>query len=203
MRIKRSLQAAALTAIAVVLGLVTVQGSYALWNTAATVPPGTVSAASFEVKMTNTANLQAFTNMTLTDGTSANLAITPNGTLTPGGSAYGGVAVTNSTDAGGLFNTVISAAQPGIANVNGGTLATYVSVSAKTATNSSECATSTGYTAISASGLPSPTVAKGSATIFCFQVSLSSTAPSTVKGQAVTISVPLTARQLCGVPSGC
>jgi hypothetical protein len=178
MRIKRSLQAAALTAIAVVLGLVTVQGSYALWNTAATVPPGTVSAASFDVKMTNTANLQAFTNMTLTDGTSANLAITPNG-------------------------TVISAAQPDIANVNGGTLATYVSVSAKTATNSTECATSTGYTAISVSGLASPTVAKGSSTIFCFQVSLSSTAPSTVKGQAVTISVPLTARQLCGVPSGC
>jgi hypothetical protein len=34
-------------------------------------------------------------------------------------------------------------------------------------------------------------------------VSLSSSAPSTVKGQAVNISLQLTARQLCGVPSGC
>jgi hypothetical protein len=32
---------------------------------------------------------------------------------------------------------------------------------------------------------------------------MSPTAPATVKGQAVNITLPLTARQLCGVPSGC
>lgn len=202
MRTKRRLQAAALTAVAVVLGLFTVQGTYALWSAAASASPGTITSASFDTALT-AVNTGQTTTMTLADGSAATLTLSPAGTLGPGTSVYGGVVVTNNTNAGGQFNTAITAGQPTIANVSGGTLAGYVSVNAKTAASSAECSTATGFASISTAGLVSPTVAKGGSTVFCFQVSLSTSAPSTVKGQAVNISLQLTARQLCGVPSGC
>lgn len=202
MRTKRRLQAAALTAVAVVLGLFTVQGTYALWSAAASASPGTITSASFDTALT-AVNTGQTTTMTLADGSAATLTLSPAGTLGPGTSVYGGVVVTNNTNAGGQFNTAITAGQPTIANVSGGTLAGYVSVNAKTAASSAECSTATNFASISTAGLVSPTVAKGGSTVFCFQVSLSSSAPSTVKGQAVNISLQLTARQLCGVPSGC
>lgn len=202
MRTKRRLQAAALTAVAVVLGLFTVQGTYALWSAAASASPGTITSASFDTALT-AVNTGQTTTMTLADGSAATLTLSPAGTLGPGTSVYGGVVVTNNTNAGGQFNTAITAGQPTIANVSGGTLAGYVTVNAKTAASSAECSTATGFASIGTAGLVSPTVAKGGSTVFCFQVSLSSSAPSTVKGQAVNISLQLTARQLCGVPSGC
>ncbi|TWD53096.1 hypothetical protein FB478_104237 [Arthrobacter sp. AG367] len=202
MRTKRRLQAAALTAVAVVLGLFTVQGTYALWSAAASASPGTITSASFDTALT-AVNTGQTTTMTLADGSAATLTLSPAGTLGPGTSVYGGVVVTNNTNAGGQFNTAITAGQPTIANVSGGTLASYVSVNAKSAASSAECSTATGFASISTAGLVSPTVAKGGSTVFCFQVSLSTSAPSTVKGQAVNISLQLTARQLCGVPSGC
>ncbi|MFF1881399.1 hypothetical protein ACFVVC_08050 [Pseudarthrobacter sp. NPDC058196] len=202
MRITRSLKAAALIAAAVVLGLFTVQGTFALWNASAVAAPGTVSAASFDVALT-AVNSGTTTNMTLATGAAANLALSPAGTLGPGTSVSGGVVVTNNTNAGGQFNTAITVGQPTVANTGGGTLASYIVVNAKSAASSTECSSSTGYAQIGTGGLVSPTVGKSGSTIFCFQVSLASGAPSTVKGQAVTISLPLTARQLCGVPSGC
>ncbi|WP_285319271.1 hypothetical protein [Pseudarthrobacter sp. lyk4-40-TYG-27] len=202
MRITRSLKAAALIAAAVVLGLFTVQGTFALWNASAVAAPGTVSAASFDVALT-AVNSGTTTNMTLANGAAANLVLSPAGTLGPGSPVSGGVVVTNNTNAGGQFNTATTVGQPTVANTGGGTLASYIIVSAKIAVSATECSSSTGYAQIGTGGLVSPTVGKGGSTIFCFQVSLASSAPSTVKGQAVTISLPLTARQLCGVPSGC
>lgn len=202
MRIKRRLQAAAVTAAAVLLGLFTVQGTYALWSASAAASPGTVSSASFDTALT-AVNTGQTTTMTLANGTAATLTLSPAGTLGPGTSVYGGVVVADNTNAGGQFNTAITASQPTVANVNGGTLAGYVSVNSKSAASSAECSSATGFAPVSTAGLVSPTVAKGGSTVFCFQVSLSSSAPSTVKGQAVNISIQLTARQLCGVPSGC
>ncbi|HEY1156054.1 MAG TPA: hypothetical protein VGE95_07180 [Arthrobacter sp.] len=202
MRPKRRLQTAALIAIAVVLGLFTVQGTYALWSVAASASPGTVTSASFDTAMT-AVNTGQTTNMTLTNGAAATLTLSPTGSLGPGTSVYGGVVVTNNTNAGGQFNTAITASQPTIANVNGGSLASYVRVNAKSAASSTECSTATGFAPISSTGLVSPTVVKGGSTVFCFQIALDSAAPATVKGQAVNISLQLTARQLCGVPSGC
>src|SRR6478752_5070392 len=109
MRIKRSLEAAALIAVAVVLGLSTVQGTYALWNATAVAAPGTISSASFDMAL-QAVNTGTSTNMTLADGkTSATLTLSPAGTLGPGTSVYGGVVVTNNTFAGGQFNTAITA----------------------------------------------------------------------------------------------
>lgn len=203
MRTKRRLQTAALIAVAVVLGLFAVQGTFALWNAVASAAPGTVTSASFDTAL-QAVNTGTTTNMTLADGkTAATLTLSPAGVLGPGTSVNGGVVVTNNTNAGGQFNTAITAGPPSVANLNGGVLATYASVSAKVAASPADCSNATGYAAIGAAGLVSPTVAKAGSTVFCFQVSLDSSAPSTVKGQAVNISIQLTARQLCGVPSGC
>lgn len=201
MRIKRSLQAAALIAAAVLLGLLTVQGSNALWNATVAAQPGTVTAASFDMKMTDTANAQTFTNMTLANGASATLAITPGGTLAPGKSVYGGVMVTNTTAAGGTFNTVITTSQATIANAGTGTLASHVTVMAKNTTDPADCGNPANYKSTAA--IASPAVAKNASTYFCVQATLSATAPTSVKGQAVNITLPLTARQECGVPGGC
>lgn len=206
MRTKRRLQAAALVAVAVVLGLFAVQGTYALWNAVASAVPGTVTSASFDTAL-QAVNTGATTLMTI-DGKAATLTLSPAGTLGPGTSVYGGVVVTNNTNAGGQFNTAITAGPPSVVNLNGGALATYITVKAKAALSPTDCSVATGYDAIDVvKGLVSPTVIKGGSTVFCFQVSLSSSTPSSVngqplKGQAVTIQTTLTARQ-CGVPSGC
>lgn len=202
MRIKRLLQAAALIAVAVVLGLLTVQGTYALWNATTSTAAGTVSSASFLVGLTSVPSGQA-TTMTLADGTPATLAITPTATLLPGGSVYGGVAVANNTNAGGAFDTAITVARGPLTSTGDGSLAQNVTVNTKIVSLPADCNTTTGYTALGASGLVSPPVAKGGTTVFCFQVTLNSSAPATVKGQAVNIPLTLTARQICGVPGGC
>jgi hypothetical protein len=201
MRIKRTLQAAGLIAAAVILGLLTVQGTYALWGATAVASPGAVSSASFTVHLTAAPSGQV-TTMTLPDGRPANVALTPGSALLPGTSVHGGVVVTNSTDAGGTFDTVATVGQPTVANASGGSLAQYLSVNAKTAASTGDCSTSSGYAPLQAAGFSSPPVPKAGSTVLCFQVALSPSAPSTVKGQAVNITLPLTVRQ-CGVPDGC
>lgn len=202
MRIPRTLRAGVLIAAAVVLGLLAVQGTYALWNASTSTSPGTISSASFDVSLAASPS-GTVTNMTLPGGGSASLALTPTGTLQPGTSLYAGVVVTNNSNAGGAFNAALTVGQATLANVSGGALAQYLTVNAKPATSAVDCNTTSGYSPLGAAGLTSTAVAKGASTVFCFQVTLSSTAPSTVKGQAVNISLPITARQLCGVPSGC
>jgi predicted ribosomally synthesized peptide with SipW-like signal peptide len=206
MGIPRSLRAAALIAAALLLGLLTVQGTYALWAANASATPGSVSAASFNVSLTGLPSGQV-TNMTLAGGGAASLALTTSGTplaaLTPGAAVRSSVSATNNSDAGGQFSISITAGAPAVTNVGAGSLAQYLTLSAKTAVSSTECNTSTGYAQLTSAGLTTAAVPKGGSTVVCFEVKLSSTAPATVKGQAVSISIPLTASQLCGVPSGC
>ncbi|MCU1518198.1 MAG: hypothetical protein JWQ75_2919, partial [Pseudarthrobacter sp.] len=165
--------------------------------------PGTVSAASFDVRLTANPSGQS-TNMTLADNTtSASINLTQSATLTRGGSVYANAVVNNNSNAGGTFNTVITVGAPSKANVGDGTLADHLTISAKNVATVAECATTTGYAALTAAGLTTAAVPKAAGTVLCFQVSLNSSAPSSVKGKAVNISLPITARQLCGVPSGC
>ncbi len=80
----RALKAAGLVLIAVVLGLLTVQGSYALWNKTVNAGAGTIQSADFRISLTDT-NTNNFTNMTLADGTAATLSLTttPAGAVIP------------------------------------------------------------------------------------------------------------------------
>jgi predicted ribosomally synthesized peptide with SipW-like signal peptide len=196
------LRAGALIAAAVILGLLAVQGSYALWNASITTTPGSISAASFDVALTASPSGQA-TNMSLPGGTSATINLGQPTSLAPGTPVYASLVVGNNSNAGGTFSTSITAGQPTVTNVGLGSLAQYVTVSAKFASAVAECYSATGYTALTAAGLTSGAVAKAASSVLCFQVSLSSSTSMLLKGQAVNISLTLTARQLCGVPSGC
>lgn len=202
MRIPRMLGAGALIAAAVVLGLLAVQGTYALWNAGTSAAPGTVSSASFDVALTASPSGQA-TNMSLPGGTSATINLGQPTTLAPGTPVYASLVVGNNSNAGGTFSTSIMAGQAAVSNVGYGVLAQYVTVSAKFASAVAECYSAAGYAELTAAGLTSAAVPKAATTVLCFQVSLSSSTSMLLKGQAVNISLPLTARQLCGVPSGC
>jgi predicted ribosomally synthesized peptide with SipW-like signal peptide len=200
MRIPRTLRAGLLIAAAVVLGLLTVQGTYALWNASTSVAPGTVSSASFDVSLTASPSGQV-TNMTLPGG-AATVSLSQPTTLTPGTSAYANVAVSNNSNATGTFSTTITAEPASLAPSGAGTLSQYVKVKGKFVATGTACGT-TGYTQVTGAGVASAAVAKGTGTVLCLQVTLDSATPSSMKGNAVNISLPITARQLCGVPSGC
>ena len=202
MRIPRMLRAGALIAAAVILGLLAVQGTYALWNSGTSAAPGTVSSASFDVSLTASPSGQA-TNMSLPGGTSATINLGQPTSLAPGTPVYASLVVGNNSNAGGTFSTSITAGQAAVSNVGYGILAQYVTVSAKFASAVVECYSAAGYAQLTAAGLTSASVPKAASTVLCFQVSLSSSTSMLLKGQAVNISLPLTARQLCGVPSGC
>lgn len=202
MRIPWMLRAGALIAAAVILGLLAVQGTYALWNAGTSVAPGTVSSASFDVSLTASPSGQA-TNMSLPGGTSATINLGSATTLAPGTPVYATIVAGNNSNAGGTFSTSITVGHATVTNVGLGSLAEYVTVSAKFASAVADCNAATGYTALTAAGLTSAAVPKATSTVLCFQVSLSSSTPIGLKGNAVNISLPLTARQLCGVPSGC
>jgi len=202
MRIPRMLRAGALIAAAVILGLLAVQGTYALWNASTSASPGTVSSASFDVSLTATPSGQA-TNMSLPGGASATINLGQPTSLAPGTPVYASLVVGNNSNAGGTFSTSVTAGQAEVSNVGYGILAQYVTVSAKFASAVAECYSAAGYAQLTAAGLTSGAVPKAASTVLCFQVSLSSSTSMLLKGQAVNISLPLTARQLCGVPSGC
>jgi hypothetical protein len=202
MRIPRPLRAAALIAAAVVLGLMAVQSTYALWKAATSAAPGTVSAASFDVRLNATPSGET-TTMTLLAGTPASINVGTATGLAPGTPVYASVLVSNNSNAGGTFDTSITAEPASVSNVGIGSLKQHVTVSAKFAASVADCNTASGYAPLTSAGLTSAAVHKAASTVLCFQVSLNPATPALLKGQAVDISVRITASQLCGVPSGC
>lgn len=198
MRIKRSLQATALIAAAVLLGLLTVQGTYALWNATATTSPGTVTAAAFDVRMTSTVNSQAFTNMTLPNDKPANLSITTT-TLARGQSVFGGVVVTNLVDGTNAFNTKITATKGTIAN---SALAQNLIIDAKMGSLATDCSTPAGYNTLGTTSLTAANVAQNASAVFCLKITLNADPPQEVKGQTVNVPLTITASQ-CGASNGC
>jgi hypothetical protein len=83
--------------------------------------------------------------------------------------------------------------------VGTGTLAQYVTVSALFVPTGTSCTAAAGYTSLMTGGLTTATaVPKAASTLLCFQVSIQSNAPASMKGQAVNISLPLIASQLGG-----
>ncbi len=129
MRIPRTLRAGVLIAAAVILGLLTVQGTYALWSASANAAPGTVSSASFDVILTASPSEQV-SNMTLAGGP-ATISLTQTASLSPGTSVYASLAVSNNTNAGGQFNTAITAGELTKAYTGSGTIANYLTFTGK------------------------------------------------------------------------
>lgn len=206
MRLPRSFRAAALIAAAAFLGLLAVQGTYALWSSTAVATPGTVYGADFTVNLLGTPSGQT-TAMTLADGQPGTLALTtsaaPAADLLPGTVSYMALTASNASNAGGTFGITLTAGPAILADTGGGALAQYLTVSAATGANASNCSHATGYQALTTTSFTSSTIAKGGSAVMCFKVQLSPSTPSSVTGQTVSISVPLTASQVCGVPGGC
>ncbi len=197
MKSKHAMKAAGLVLIAVVLAMLTVQGSYALWNKAAGSNGGTVQAADFRISLTDT-QAGSVTDMTLSNGTAATLALSSTGVgaLLPGQSSYAGVQVNNLTDAGGDFTVRATTTAPVVANNPGSSLAQYITVKAVTAGSLAQCSQPAIYGQAAVSGTAMVDVAKYGAGVFCFQVTLSATMPASVSGQSAQIAIPVTVNQL-------
>ncbi|MEO6531249.1 MAG: hypothetical protein ABI563_08900 [Specibacter sp.] len=198
MKSTRTLKAAGLVLIAVVLGLLTVQGSYALWNKAATSDAGTIQAADFRIGLTDAISARA-TNMTLEDGTAATLSLstTPAGVVLPGQSTYAGVQVGNVTNASGDFTVQASTGAPIISNNNAALpLAPHLSIKMASATTLQGCNSPALFAAATPSTPASLEIAKDGTGVFCFQITLAATMPASLSGQSAAVSIPITVNQV-------
>ncbi|GAA4656737.1 hypothetical protein [Arthrobacter cryoconiti] len=195
MRTTHMMKAAGLVLAAVILGLLVVQGSYALWNKQASMAAGTVQAADFRISLTDT-NASNTTDMTLPNGTAATLALStsPIGVLVPGKPAYAGVAIANVTNASGDFTVQATMGTVSIQNDAGG-LAGFLNVKAVAAASLDKCPDASLFTGVPTSALPSESIAKNSSTAICFQVMLAPTAPASTVGKSASISIPLLVTQ--------
>ncbi|WP_434618331.1 SipW-dependent-type signal peptide-containing protein [Arthrobacter sp. A5] len=199
MHTPRALKAAGLVLAAVVLGLLTVQGTYALWNAAVNSNAGTVQAADFRVSLNDT---QTNTTMDMTlangtpDGRPATIALstTPIGVVIPGQSVYAGVQLGNVTNAGGDFTIKASAGAPGKTDTAGSGVAALLSVKAVAASTLAQCQSAALYA--NAPATASVSIAKNASAVLCFQVTLAVNAPGSLQGKSASISIPLTVDQL-------
>ncbi|WP_104091138.1 hypothetical protein [Arthrobacter sp. GMC3] len=197
MQSTRALKATGLVLVAVLLGLLTVQGSYALWNKSASTNAGTVQAAEFRVSLTDTITNQA-TDMTLDDGTAASfsLSTTPSGVVVPGQSSYAGVQLGNATNAGGEFTIRASTGAPVVGGNTGSPLAPYLSVKVVAASSLSQCSQAALYATAPSNGTGTLDIAKAATGVLCFQISLAATMPASLTGQSTRIAVPIIVNQL-------
>jgi predicted ribosomally synthesized peptide with SipW-like signal peptide len=206
MHFPRSIKAAGLVLAAVLLGLLAVQGTHALWSSSAAAAPGTITGADFTVNLLASPSGQS-TSMTLPDGSPGTLALTtaasPVAEVTPSAPVYLAVTASNTTNAGGAFDIRLAAGQPSITNTVGSNVAQYLKVSAASSSSPAGCPAASGYTELGAAGFSTAAIAKGATAVTCFKVHMSPSTPSALAGQSADISVPLTAAQICGVPSGC
>lgn len=180
MKSTRVLKAAGLVLAAVVLGLLTVQGSYALWNKAVSANAGTIQAASFDVEMKSSAGTSL---MTLDSGAKGTVPLNA-GTVNAGASAFTGVQLANKSNAGGQFTIRASAGTP----ITSGPW--RVEHRIVPGTDPAAC-TAAAYKASTADTADIP---KGGAGVFCFQISLAETA--SIQGQQVALTVPLEVVQI-------
>jgi predicted ribosomally synthesized peptide with SipW-like signal peptide len=196
MRRFRLMKAAGLVLAAVLLGLLAVQGSYALWNQAASANAGTVQAADFRVSLTDTQTSNT-TNMTLSDGTAAAIALTtsPAGAVVPGLATYAGVQLGNVTNAGGPFTIRAAIGSTPTVSDAGSGLASYLTVKAVAATSLDQCSSAALYTSALVTDLPNMTIAKGGTGVFCFQVALSAAIPAALAGSAAGVTIPIVVTQ--------
>lgn len=195
MRTPRALKAAGLVLAAVVLALLTVQGTYALWNAALNSNAGTVQAADFRVSLTDGPTSTSM-DMTLADGTAATIALstTPIGVVVPGQSVYTGVQLGNVTNAGGDFTIKAGAGVPVITDTSGSGVASLLSVKAVGVDTLAQCTSAALYSG--AQTTASVSIAKNASKVLCFQVTLAAIAPGSLQGKSASISLPLAVEQL-------
>lgn len=180
MKSLRVLKAAGLILTAVVLGLMTVQGSYALWNAAAVSSPGTLQAADFSIKVNGQEMAGQTVPLTL-------------GELLPGKTAYTAIDVKNNVNVTRNSPLVLKLNLTGLTpdDTFGNSLVVKTAVPAAGTTCAAVAPTS--YTAAPAA--ISRTLALGTTQSVCIAVELSAATPAIHLGKAIQIPANLTVAQ--------
>lgn len=176
---KRMLKVTGLVLAAVVLGLLSVQGSLALWNTTANSKAQNMSTADFSVSVKSGSGPTAY----LAEGTAA-VDLASQNPLKPGESNILAIRVGNATNASsGTFRIRLAPGTP----VVGGALTNHLTVSL-TKAQGSDCSKTVSVTSVD--------LAQDESALFCLQTTLALAAPATLSGAKATISLPLSTTQL-------
>ena len=181
MKSLRALKAAGLILAAVVLGLMTVQGSYALWNAAVPSNAGTIQAADFSIKVNGQDMAGALPGLEI-------------GELKRGNTAYTAIDVMNNVNVTATSPLVVKLNLTGLAPSDnfGGHLVVKTFVPDAGVKCASVAAAS--YSAAPAS--ISRTVALKTTQSICVAVELKSTVSVTRLGNPINIPINLTAAQV-------
>lgn len=176
---KRMLKAAALVLAATVLGLLTVQGTLALWNTTASSKSQSLSTAEFTVSVKSGDGATQY----LAEGAGVvDLAGLDN--LVPGETRTTAIRLGNATNAdSGNFRARITVGTP----VSTGDLKNHLTLSIGNALGG-DCTKTTTESTVD--------LAQEQTALFCLRTTLSATAPASLSGGKSTVSVPLSAAQL-------
>jgi predicted ribosomally synthesized peptide with SipW-like signal peptide len=182
MRVTARLKAAALIGLAVVVGLLGVGGTWALWNAAVPSKAGTVQAANFKITL-NKADM-AVSGMTVQAAPEG-----PAGPLKPGTSVYAAFTVANHTDAGTPMSVTAAVAAPRITQADTPALKNTLTVQVSKPT-SGDCAQATYIAAGTSATIPQSEFRR-----FCLRTSLPAGASTAVRDQSAIIAVDVTATQ--------
>ena len=186
MKTPRVLKAAGLIVAAVVLGLMTVQGSYALWNAAVTSNPGTVQAADFKILVNGS------------EMTSGPMALQIPGTIGKGKNFYAPITVQNSVNV--TQDSPLALKLDALVyapTTDFGTNLTVKTAVLKAGYATCESLPVTSYAAVAkpatALSVPLPWMA---AQTICVQISLNASTPAAQMGKDVKINANLTVAQV-------
>jgi hypothetical protein len=176
MKSLRALKAAGLIIVAVVLGLMTVQGSYALWNAVVPSNAGTVQSADFRI-LVNNVEMKS-----LAQPLALNLA-----EIKPGGNSFTSFVVTNKVNATSAM-TVKPKVTAGLATEG---FADYLTIQTTVPLAGQSCETAT-YAGMPDLGV----IAKEQSKTICVKATLKANTPVSILGRTTTVPAALTVSQM-------
>ncbi|MCC3266556.1 hypothetical protein [Arthrobacter gengyunqii] len=176
----RALKATCLILAAVVLGLMTVQGSYALWNAAVPSNAGTIQSADFKILVTQNGSTAEM--KTLSQPLNLNLA-----QIKPSESSYTSISVTNSVNASRAM-AVKPTIAVGLATEG---FAEYLSVQAAVKPAGLTCEMAP-YTGLQNLG----EIAQNGTKEICLKATLKANTPISILGKTTSLPVTLTVSQI-------
>lgn len=184
---KSTAKAAGLILAAVVLGLMTVQGTYALWNATVTSNPGVVQAADFKVLVNGT------------EMTSGPLALQIPGTISKGQNVYAYAPITVQNSVNVSQDSPLALKLDAAVYAPATDFGTNLTVKTAVLTPGSTCDSlpAASYAAVAspatAYSLPLPWMATQT---ICVQVNLNTNTPAAQMGKQISIQTNLTVAQV-------
>lgn len=182
MTTRNVLRVIAVLVLAVLAGVLAVQGTWALWNSAVASGAQSVRAADFEVHVNG--------HPTVASGEAVSVSLGQAGTLTPGASVHAALNVTVPTNASADFTVEATVGTPQVNSASVGGLGDHLRFQVAPAPGSGKCvdAASWGPAATSVIG-------KGGAAGFCVRIQMLQGAPETLRAATATITIPVSVTQ--------